>query len=555
MPQTFPESPEFPPGFEAEQCVWEALRAQLPEDAVLISGQRITGDEVEAELDLLVLWPGVGNAVIEVKGGEVSVRNGQWHQSGRGGAHRLKRSPLEQARSGMHALLDYLAPRLSRGGGRTTFFAALPYTRLPGDWDVPDAPRDRLFDRTDLDGIAGRLNQVLRRSTQAYRPPDASTVELIVKNLRRTHLSQCNVQDLARELEDSGNQLTREQERTLSLLRWQHRAQITGGAGSGKTHLAMLKARRLTRDGHRTALVCYSRGLARYFELMSRAWPEEERPAYIGLFHRLPVEWGAEPGEDDDPDYWEHRLPQRLRELAAARPDGDRFDAIVVDEGQDFGELWWEALVQCLEDPDRGVLFVFTDEHQRIFDRDGHAPIDLNPFPLDDNLRNTATIARAFAPLAREPQRCRNGEGPAVRFVDVEPGAVLELADDAVVALQDEGWDPGRIALLTTGRRHPVQREIVDTEGFGAYWDGHFAEEDVFYGHVLGFKGLERSAVVLAVNGFQDMVRAQHMVYVGMSRARSLLVVVGPREVVEEAAGPHLMAALDAGKAWRPPAG
>lgn len=57
---------------------------------------------------------------------------------------------------------------------------------------------------------------MLRRSTQAYRPPDASTVELIVKNLRRTHLSLCNVQDLARELEDSGNQLTREQERTLS---------------------------------------------------------------------------------------------------------------------------------------------------------------------------------------------------------------------------------------------------------------------------------------------------------------------------------------------------
>jgi ATP-dependent exoDNAse (exonuclease V) alpha subunit len=45
------------------------------------------------------------------------------------------------------------------------------------------------------------------------------------------------------------------------------------------------------------------------------------------------------------------------------------------------------------------------------------------------------------------------------------------------------------------------------------------------------------------------------MVYVGMSRARSLLVVVGPREVVEEAAGPRLMAALDAGEAWRPPAG
>ena len=91
MPQTFPESPEFPPGFEAEQCVWEALRAQLPEDAVLISGQRITGDEVEAELDLLVLWPGVGNAVIEVKGGQVAVvPAGVAHKFVNSGAGRLR---------------------------------------------------------------------------------------------------------------------------------------------------------------------------------------------------------------------------------------------------------------------------------------------------------------------------------------------------------------------------------------------------------------------------------------------------------------------------------
>ncbi|MFI7481488.1 NERD domain-containing protein [Kocuria sp. M1R5S2] len=555
MPQTFPESPDFPHGSGAERAVWEALHEQLPDDAVLVSGQRITGDDVEAELDLLVLWPGVGNAVIEVKGGRVSLRDGCWRQSGRDGEHRLHRSPLEQARTGMHALLDYLNPRLSRGAGRTTFCAALPYTRLPRDWDVPDAPRDRLFDAGDLAGIAGRLNQLLRRSTRAHEPPDEATVQYIVKNLRRTHLSRQHVQDLARELEDSGNLLTREQERTLSLLRHQRRAQIIGGAGSGKTHLAMLKARQMTRDGHRVALVCYSRGLARYFQLMSRSWPAAERPAYTGLFHRLPVEWGAETGQDDDADHWERRLPLRLGELAAERAPADRFDAIVVDEAQDFGDLWWEALVQCFEDPAEGVLFVFTDEHQRIFDRDGHAPIDLSPFPLDDNLRNTATIAEAFAPLAREPQQCRNAEGPAVRFVDVDPEAVLDAADDAVVALQEEGWDPGRIALLTTGRRHPVQKEIVESEGHDAYWDGHFTAQDVLYGHVLGFKGLERSVVVLAVNGFQDPARARRMVYVGMSRARSLLVVVAPREVLAEAAGPELLAALDAGQSWSPPPG
>ncbi|MCF2572155.1 hypothetical protein [Brevibacterium sp. UCMA 11754] len=53
--------------------------------------------------------------------------------------------------------------------------------------------------------------------------------------------------------------------------------------------------------------------------------------------------------------------------------------------------------------------------------------------------------------------------------------------------------NPGDIALLTTGSRHPEQRSIVETEGTSAYWDQFFATEDVFYGHhVLGFNGLER---------------------------------------------------------------
>jgi hypothetical protein len=62
------------------------------------------------------------------------------------------------------------------------------------------------------------------------------------------------------------------------------------------------------------------------------------------------------------------------------------------------------------------------------------------------------------------------------------------------------------------------------------YWpltlDFH-PNDDVFYGHVLGFKVLERSAVVLCVNGFKDMERAAEQLYVRLSRARSLLVVVG----------------------------
>jgi cysteine sulfinate desulfinase/cysteine desulfurase-like protein len=55
------------------------------------------------------------------------------------------------------------------------------------------------------------------------------------------------------------------------------------------------------------------------------------------------------------------------------------------------------------------------------------------------------------------------------------------------------------VALLTTGGRHPeqAQRQAV---GQDTYWASFWDEEQVFYGHVLGFKGLERGAVVLALN-------------------------------------------------------
>ena len=73
--------------------------------------------------------------------------------------------------------------------------------------------------------------------------------------------------------------------------------------------------------------------------------------------------------------------------------------------------------------------------------------------------------------------------------------------------------------------------------GPDAYWASYWDSDDLFYGHVLGFKGLERPAVVLAVNGFRDPDRASEMLYVGLSRARDLLVVCGDPALIREVGG------------------
>ncbi|GAA1529526.1 nuclease-related domain-containing DEAD/DEAH box helicase [Brevibacterium picturae] len=533
MVTLIPQQPDFN-GSTAEASVWKALCEQLPEDATMVHGQRLTGDDKDVEIDILLLWPGFGIAVVEVKGGRVGVEDGTWiTQDSQGHRNRLKVSPLEQAMVAKHTLVDYLRSRVSTLPGPISHLAVLPYTQLPQDWDQPDALRGQLVDSTQLGSIASAISAQLRNDFTPERDSISTPHEFVLKNLRRTNQAVENVSLRATEISDRADELSREQAKLISILRHQNRAEISGGAGTGKTYLALLKAQSLTRQGKRVALMCYSRGLGRFLQLFTAQLPEEDRPAYVGLFHDLPISWGAAPGSDDDSEYWEHRLPRQLKDLADERPRKNLFDAIVIDEGQDFSLLWWEAVQSCLRNQVEGTLYVFTDERQRIFGRDGESPITMNPIQLDENLRNSEQIVAGFADLALDPPIPRNGPGEEIEWSEVEIDDALAEADSQVESLMDAGWNPGDIALLTTGSRHPVQREIVENEGPSAYWDQFFAAEDVFYGHVLGFKGLERPVVVLCINGFRDVERAVDMLYVGLSRATTKLVVVGDLSVFD----------------------
>ena len=128
----------------------------------------------------------------------------------------------------------------------------------------------------------------------------------------------------------------------------------------------------------------------------------------------------------------------------------------------------------------------------------------------------------------------RSSASASATLISSSPRASAH-ADDQVDVLLDEGWDPGHVALLTTGRRHPVQIERQDELGQRGYWDTFWDHEDVFYGHVLGAKGMERRAVVLCINESGHTDRFRERLYVGLSRATDRLVVVGDLEVIARA--------------------
>src|SRR5699024_801813 len=118
------------------------------------------------------------------------------------------------------------------------------------------------------------------------------------------------------------------------------------------------------------------------------------------------------------------------------------------------------------------------------------------------------------------------------------------VADDEVERLLDEGWPTSHVALITTGTRHPEQHSRQEQLGQEGYWRTFWDGDDVFYGHVLGCKGLERRAFVLCFNEDGTRDRSKERLYVGLSRATDKLVVVGDADAIRRMGGDEVVRRL-----------
>ena len=541
MPQMYPTDPRF--ASSAEELIWNRLRDQLMDDDLVIHGQRVTDHEKDHEADFVVAIEGAGIVCMEVKGGEVWHNGDGWWQSRRGDSAKPI-DPVAQARGACYALREYVEsdPAWSLGRLRWDHMVVFPHAEIASNFALPNCPRWKIIDRTQLDELFPLIRRVPLEKKQDLPLLNTSGIQQLRTALSGRGLPQRDVVARSYENESAADLLTEQQSVLLGAIRMLKRVEVRGGAGSGKTFLALEQARRLTKDGQRVAVVCYSHGLASYLNRVTSNWKYNEKPAYVGGFHELSQLWGAPSGPDESvrneetQKFWEHDLPRLMTDLAEQLPPNQRFDAIVIDEAQDFADEWWRPMLAALKDPDTGGIYVFSDEAQRVFDRIGSPPVELVPLVLDHNLRNTKQIASAFSPLVGQRMKLQGGDGPDVTFVACAAADSLNAADDAVDELLDAGWRPEDIALLTTGSRHNEQVARQEL-GAKAYWDTFWDADQVFYGHVLGFKGLERRVVVLALNEYQQQERSKERLYVGLSRARDQLVVCGDPEFVRDIGG------------------
>jgi len=327
-------------------------------------------------------------------------------------------------------------------------------------------------------------------------------------------------------------ELTADQMKVLQFIQSHRRVFIEGCAGSGKTMLALEKARQLAGQGFDTLLLCFNAPLAEY--LHQRVTDEISVFHFHGLCKHLAKEAGiGYRAHRSEEEYFNEVLPQML--LDAIDELGPQFDAIIVDEGQDFRDEWWEILFFLLRDQHQGIFYVFYDSNQNIYHRPASLTqmISVEPFTLWENCRNTRAIHNVVKGFHHNPTvlTCRGPEGrePEIFYFSTPHEQGERVKKTLHHLVNDEKVEPSNIVLLTT--RSPEKTSFVPGKKFGNFvlmeWgDLNLRKNDIRVSSAHRFKGLESRVVILTGLEDNDPSWLNPLLYVACSRARAHLIVV-----------------------------
>ena len=377
--------------------------------------------------------------------------------------------------------------------------------------------------------------------------------------------------------------MSEEQRRVALHLSGGHQV-LQGVAGSGKSEVVAARARILadTSPAWRILVLCFNVSLAAW--LRSRVFEGGELQGHAltvlhfhewarDLLDRAGIGYARRIYEEQD------AFPQLLLDALRDGRITQRWDAVIVDEGQDFSVPMLQACLAALK-PERETFLLALDNAQKIYEG------------TDVPLSAAGVRARGNAQILKVNHRCSreiNVFSRSFLWGDAEEGATIRVGDQSAVVpisseragppvevrrcadvleqatwaaercqeLASQGWTPDEMAVLYASSHvnalgAPVARDAADAIDLVALLQEAFREAqvplhwlsrdrgtkaDAVLDHggvalstVHSFKGLESRVVVLfgmdrprAGAGARPQGKA--LLYVGMTRATHRLLV------------------------------
>ena len=567
IPWPFPAEEDADPGRDAEKLIYRLFDEKLPEQCSVIysvswlSKDR-SGRAQQGEVDFCLLDDERGLVLLEVKGGGISrdAASGKWTSQDRYGKTHSIKNPALQVQRSMYALLDKLnsLPTWGNQSVRLGYAVAFPNVRKDADVQLPpDMPRSIVILGADLDDLDQKIEEIFefwQRESDDLSRPDPAVLEKVLDLLSPTFELRTTLGHQIRSDAEKVLELTPQQIKTFNAFRGNSRVAMRGVAGSGKTVIALEQARRLASEGFRTLLTCYNRPLADTLIEQTRGDDLIVCNSFHGFCEQMAVKAGvvlpSYPDNNAPPSYFDEDLPIALAESLDRLPD-ERFDAVIVDEGQDFHPDWLALLELSQRAAREGVFFLFYDESQQIYTREFQLPADMVSVVLARNLRTTRTIHEAALKMCPAAGEAGGPDGRDVEFIAAEdPKAVRrELSRVLHRLVREEDVRPEDIAILSGrsvgGSSLAGVNEVGAFRLTGLAEMAEMAERGDGAGKSTGailresiyrFKGLERPVVIL-IDIESKLEKNPGLIYVGITRALSHLIVIDREEVRERLGG------------------
>ncbi len=507
---------------DSERIVYQELKNQLPDSFDVFYSVSWTdyqnGRLVKSEADFIVASPDYGFLCLEVKGGSsVRVEDNVWYLSDSvHGERKLNMSPYDQAEKNMYYFTKVFSNKYNtRYSGIFGSCVVFPFYPIGNDVELSNRDRTCTIDSNDLNNLYDRIKKIYRLWAgisfgRRYYPISQHTafLELIRDRIAISAAAGA----LIRYKEQQLNVINRVQDNYIYFLTNVARFYVRGGAGTGKTWIAMKMAKEESVKGRKTMFVCASTHLANMVE--KHIGDSVEVIDIRTLFNSVIVNFNT---------YQEPLYEGILQSLST---EFTKYDAIFVDEAQDFTEEWAKVIRKLLLDTQHSRLGIFFDDVQVLREEsfgDGFG-ISEAPYLLHENIRNTANIYNWVAKKTKlgTDMIANPVEGPTPVTEKIEEHGHLVLTLEVLFKRYlDEEYLKNDSLVILTDNKDKLFDEFPDGIAKWKFVDGSPSKEnDISVYSIDDFKGLESNMVIY----LHDIDATENMNYIAYTRAKYYLI-------------------------------
>lgn len=514
-----PDKPKTLDARSLEDVIFESLK-KLDDEYYVFHSFSITNVSkdilYESETDFIIFNQNKGILCIEAKAGEIKFAKGRWkYQSGREMSHD---GPYNQAAMNKWKIKKYIENSNFKGiANKCKILHAVWFPSITKKYlnniNLPsESDKNITLTQSDLDNPSKKIESIFkinipnRMKTNLTKEDSFRLINFVLCpsfNLFPSIKSKGNLKEII------FNRLLKEQSNVLNYLVDQKTALINGAAGTGKTMIAIEKAKRNSSEGYNVLFLCYNKKLKEYLE-QNYVFDNVSYYTIDGLACKY--------SNSSQPNY--DILESEL--IGMAIKNTFPYDHIIIDEGQDFGKENIEEsnIISILKDiiteKKDGTFYIFYDKLQMVQSKKlPNYILDADcKLTLYKNCRNTIKIAETSMSTLEKKQLLMaefsiHGDNPNIHFIK----DINKLNEYIKEILKKISSDDIIILTCKTEKRSDFDNKIEINSKYQ-------------FTTCRKFKGLEADTVIMVDVDKDTFLEDSLIFYVGSSRAKTNLHII-----------------------------